>query len=225
MTNKKRLFYIVSFVVAGCLTMAFVDAVLTPTYLMKSIAKLFIFLALPIGYAFFDRKISLQSLFKFNKKNFLFSLFLGLIVYTFILGAYFILSPYFDFSNITETLENTIGVNKDNFIFVALYISLINSLLEELFFRGFAFLTLKKAASRKFSYLFSAAAFSLYHIAIMTSWFSPLLFVLLIGSLFLAGLLFNWLNEKNDNIYSSWLVHMFANFAINTIGFILFGIL
>ncbi|MBR2613599.1 MAG: CPBP family intramembrane metalloprotease, partial [Clostridia bacterium] len=26
-------------------------------------------------------------------------------------------------------------------------------------------------------------------------------------------------------IYASWLSHMFANFAINTIGFILFGII
>ena len=34
-----------------------------------------------------------------------------------------------------------------------------------------------------------------------------------------------YLNDKFGNIYSSWLVHMFANFAINTIGCILFGIL
>ena len=32
-------------------------------------------------------------------------------------------------------------------------------------------------------------------------------------------------DEKYNNIYSSWLVHMCANFAINTVGFILFGIL
>jgi len=108
---------------------------------------------------------------------------------------------------------------------VAIYISLINSLLEEFFFRGLGFLTLKKMTSRKFAYLFSAATFSLYHIAIMTSWFAPFLFIVLILSLFVAGIFFNWLNEKNHNIYSSWIVHMGANFAINTIGFILFGIL
>jgi hypothetical protein len=37
--------------------------------------------------------------------------------------------------------------------------------------------------------------------------------------------IFNILNEKSENIYASWLSHMFANFAINTIGFILFGII
>ena len=45
------------------------------------------------------------------------------------------------------------------------------------------------------------------------------------GGLIVGGCIFNYLNEKNDNIYPSWFVHMFANFAINTVGFILFGIL
>jgi CAAX amino terminal protease family. len=49
--------------------------------------------------------------------------------------------------------------------------------------------------------------------------------MLLIAGLFFAGLVFNWLNEKAETIYASWMVHMFANFAINTIGYILFGIL
>ena len=64
-----------------------------------------------------------------------------------------------------------------------------------------------------------------YHTAMMIGWFSISLFILLLLSLIIAGFIFNYLNERNNNIYSSWMVHMFANFAINTIGFILFGIL
>ncbi|MCI6277986.1 MAG: CPBP family intramembrane metalloprotease [Clostridium sp.] len=146
-------------------------------------------------------------------------------VYIFILGSYFILSPYFDLSNVTSSLQNNIGVNKGNFVFVALYISFINSLLEEFFFRGFAFLGLKKVSTKRFAYIFSSSAFALYHVAFMIDWFTPLLFVLMVAGLFIAGMLFNWLNDKNGNIYTSWLVHMCANFSINTIGFILFGIL
>ena len=37
----------------------------------------------------------------------------------------------------------------------------------------------------------------------------------------LGGLILNRLNERLDTIYGSWLTHMFANFAINTIGFML----
>lgn len=225
MVNKKRLLSIMFLVILGCLIMAWVDAVLSPNYAIKSVLKLILFLMLPLGYSLVDRQISFRSLFIFDRKRILFSVLLGVGIYLLILGTYFILGPYFDFSNITVALQNNIGVNKNNFIFVALYISLINSLLEEFFFRGFAFLTLKKTTSRRTAYLFSAGAFSLYHVAIMTSWFTPLLYILLIASLFVAGILFNWLNEKNDNIYTSWLVHMCANFSINTIGFMLFGIL
>ena len=42
--------------------------------------------------------------------------------------------------------------------------------------------------------------------------------------LIVGGLIFNALNDKFGNIYPSWLTHMAANFAINTIGFILFGV-
>ena len=101
------------------------------------------------------------------------------------------------------------------------YISLVNSLLEEFFFRGFAFLMLKEIAGSKLAYLFSAGIFSLYHIAIMHSWFSPLVFALMLVSLFFAGLLFNWINERYHNLYASWMVHMFANLAINTVGLLL----
>ena len=139
--------------------------------------------------------------------------------------CYFLLKDVFDFSAVTTTLTANIGVNGKNFIFVSLYISFINSLLEEFFFRGFAFLTLKKRASRFYAYCFSALIFALYHVAMMIGWFSWEVFAIILLGLFVGGLLFNVLNEKSNTIYPSWFVHMFANFAINTVGFILFGII
>ncbi|WP_053956417.1 CPBP family intramembrane glutamic endopeptidase [Inediibacterium massiliense] len=224
MINKKNHLYIMILILLSCFIMAWIDGVLSPNYAIKSIIKLFLFLMIPFGYYYYHQ-ITLYNLFRFRKQNILFSLLLGIGVYFFIIGAYFTIGKYFDFSNVTTTLEDKIGVTKNNFVFVSLYISFINSFLEEFFFRGFAFLTLKQFTTKKISYMFSASAFSLYHIAIMSKWFTPLLFVLLIISLFIAGLLFNWLNEKSNTIYTSWFVHMCANFSINTIGFILFGIL
>ena len=55
----------------------------------------------------------------------------------------------------------------------------------------------------------------------MTGWFSPWLFGLVLVGLTVGGIVFNLLNRWTGTIYCSWLVHMFANFAINTIGFIL----
>ena len=73
------------------------------------------------------------------------------------------------------------------------------------------------------AYGFSAGAFALYHVAMMTGWFSPLLFLLVMAGLAAGGIIFNRLNEKLETICASWIVHMFANFAINTVGFILMG--
>ena len=65
----------------------------------------------------------------------------------------------------------------------------------------------------------------MYHIAMMIGWFSLYLFALILVGLFIGGFIFDWLDEKTGTLYPSWFVHMFANFAINTVGFILFGVL
>ncbi|MEE1043522.1 MAG: CPBP family intramembrane glutamic endopeptidase, partial [Clostridia bacterium] len=111
-----------------------------------------------------------------------------------------------------------------NFLWVAIYISFANSFLEEFFFRGFAFITLKKFVSSKVAYIFSSFAFALYHIAMMIGWFGLPVILISLAGLFAGGMIFNRLDDKRGNIYLSWLTHMFANFATNTIGFILFAV-
>ena len=143
------------------------------------------------------------------------------IVFTVLIAGYFALRGVFDFSGIVSSLTSDAGVGRHNFVFVAIYIAVVNSFLEEFFFRGFAFLTLKKSASPGFAYLFSAAAFSLYHVAMMIGWFDAVLWVLVMAGLFVGGLIFNYFNQRSGTVYPSWLIHMCANLAINTVGIIL----
>lgn len=208
-----------------CVIMAVIDGIIQPNYAIKSAVKILLFLSLPFIYSLFDKEVDLKLLFKVNKKGMKTAILLCIPIYIVIVGGYFLLKDIFDFSKVTQALTGNIGVKRDNFVFVAIYISFINSLLEEFFFRGFGFLILKKFLSPKVSHIFSAVIFTLYHIAIMTGWFSIGVFIITMIGLFLGGLIFNYLNEKSSNIYTSWFVHMFANFAINTIGFILFGII
>ena len=225
MRNKKKIFTICSLVSLFCIIMAIVDGVLMADYFVKSAIKLVLFLGVPAIYAFFDKELSVKPLFKLNSNGLLLAVFLGVGVYAVILGGYLLLKDVFDFGNITGALTKNIGVTGKNFIYVSLYISFVNSLLEEFFFRGFAFLTLKNVSSRKFSYVFSAGVFALYHVAMMTGWFSLPVFIIVMAGLFAGGLIFNYLNEKSGTVYPSWLLHMCANFAINTVGFMLFGII
>lgn len=223
-TNRKRATAIVALTLLCCTAMAAVEIFLVPSYILKSSIKLTLFLLCPFIFSIICRD-TLKPLFIPSKKGLLISLGIGIAVFSVILGGYFLLRGVFDFSAITDALVSDAGVERDSFVFVAIYISLVNSMLEEFFFRGFAFLRLKDSASRTFAYVFSAAAFSLYHVAMMIGWFSPLLFALVMLGLFVGGLIFNYFNEKFGNIYASWMIHLFANLAINTVGMILFNLI
>lgn len=225
LTKNNKINYIILIVIFGCIVMAITDVILKPTYIIKSIIKIIFFLIIPLIYFVKNKDNKIKDILIPSKKGLIKSLFLGAIIYILIIGAYLLIKQFYDFSPITNLLMNNVGVNSNNFIFVAIYISFCNSLLEEFFFRGFAFLLTIKYLGRKWAYLFSSFMFAIYHIAIMIGWFSPFLFILAMLGLISGAYIFNYLDEKNDNIYNSWMVHMAANFAINTVGFILFGII
>lgn len=219
--KKKTLLWLLAAAVLCCAAMTLVDGVLRPPYWLKSAVKLVLFLGVPFLLSRRLPQLRFAELFRTGKKQALVALGLGAGLYAVILGGYFAVRGLFDFSGIAESLSANAGVTRENFLFVSLYISFINSLLEEFFFRGFLFANLKALAGRGFAHGFSALTFSAYHVAMMAGWFSPLLFCLVLAGLAAGGIIFNLLNEKTGGICTSWLVHMFANFAINTIGFIL----
>lgn len=218
--------YILISVTLWCIAMALIDGIWQPGYLIKSICKVTLSLAVTVLFSllFPASAKELAGIFKPSKKGLLLSFMLAFGVFGIILAAYFALRHVFDFSGIVSILGEG-GINPQNFVFISLYISLVNSLIEEVFFRGFAFLTLKRHAGRAIAYAFSSLAFAAYHVAIMKGWFNLPIFLLAMLGLTVGGLIFDFLNERFDNIYFSWAVHMFANFGINLVGFILLGII
>ena len=209
------------------LAITFVDAVIQPNYFFKIPIKIVFFLVLPLLFFLRNKEDfkNFKTLFVFKKKGLLTSLLLGILVYGVILGGYFLTRGIFDFSNVASSLTSGMGINANNFLYVSLYISFMNSFLEEFFFRGYGFITLKKYTSRKVAYIVSSTVFAVYHIGMLLAMFDIIPILLMMLGLIVGGCIFNYLNEINDNIYSSWFVHMFAKFAINTVGFILFGVL
>ena len=219
--NSRIARHVLRITIACCVIMAWVDGFWQPGYAVKSAVKIAVFALIPLLFTFLGDMVHPRQILRFRKKGFGIALGLGLGIYALILGGWAILRNWIDFSGIADSLTANAGVTKDNFLYVSLYISFVNSLLEEFFFRGFIFTNLKRHCARWYAYSLSALAFSLYHVAMMIGWFHPALTALVLAGLFVGGLIFNWLNEKQDCIYVSWLTHMFANFAINTIGFIL----
>lgn len=225
MIDKSKKYQIIAAVLFSCVFMGIIDAIIQPGYLIKSSAKVCLFLLIPL---FYSRKFSSSNLKEYltgNINSIKFASLLGILVYFGILLGYLLLKEVFDFSAITSSLESGVGVSANNFLMVSLYISFINSFLEEFFFRGFGFIELKKQSNRFFAYHFSAMMFALYHIAMMIGWFDITLIALAIIALYIAGLLFNFFDELYGDIYPSWMIHICANLAINTIGCMLFGII
>lgn len=222
---KKNVLAICALVLLGCAAMTLVDGVLRPPYAVKSAVKLALFLLAPLLYGYAAGKDGYRALFRIQRRALLRVLALGFGVFALILGAYFALHSVFDFSAVTALLGKNAGVTAENFLWVSLYISFVNSLLEEFFFRGFAFLLLRRYAGERFACVFSALSFALYHTAMMLGWFPPLLFLLALAGLTAGGVLFNLLDARAGTIFPSWAVHIFANLAINMVGFILFKIL
>ncbi len=224
---KKNAAVIIMLVVMAAAVMSVIDGVIMPGYLVKSLVKIVMFSLIPIAY-FAAQKRSLQELtlwLKPSKRSLVSAAVMAAGLYIVILGGYFALRGVIDFNKVTSSITGTAGVTASNFVFVAIYISLVNSFLEEFFFRGFAFLTLKKHCPRAMAYCISASLFALYHIGMTAGMGNAFLTLLALVGLFLGGCIFSFFNERCENIYTSWLIHMFANFAINTVGFIELGIM
>ncbi len=206
-----------------CIAMSAIELIFTPTYFVKAAIKLALFVIIPMSLVLIRKETKMLRFFKPNKKTLLPMLGFGVLMYGFIIGAYFLLGKYFDLSGITSSLDE-IGVTKQNFIFVALYIAVCNSFLEEFIFRGFGFIGLSEKLGAKWACIFSAICFALYHITMMIGWYTIWLTALIIFALFVGGVILNILDSKCKTVYPAWIVHIFANLAINTIGMILFGI-
>ena len=217
----KKTITLILIIVAAIAIIAYTDMIIRPPYLIKTMIKAPIFFLVPIVYACFCKDFKPFKLLTSNIKGVKLGLILGVGIYIVIMAFYLVANSFVDLTGIKSSLENNLGINKDNFFMIALYVCIINSFLEEWFFRGFVF-SQGRITSRKFAYIISSLSFAIYHIAIMDGMFNIAILLIVLIGLFIGGTIFNYLNEKNQNIYASWFCHMFANFAMNTIGFLLF---
>lgn len=217
--DKNEKIFIIVIVLLCSLLMGFIETVIEPTYFIKSLMKIILFLIFPL-FVMKLLKIKVSSNNRLKKNEIIKLFVLGIFIYFVIMFSYFITKNIFDYKELVLSLSSDQKVSSSNFIYIALYISFCNSFLEEFLFRFLAFIKLSKYIKKRYAYLFSSFMFAIYHIAMVGSSFPfPLLIISILG-LAAGGYVFDYIDEKNDNIYNSWFVHMFADFAIMTIWFI-----
>ena len=217
---SKKPLWLISTVVISCIAMAIIETVIEPAYSVKSVLKIIFFLLIPIALIKLQKEKVFDESFLLNAKNVLNLSLLGIIIYAIIMAAFFLTKGVFDYSALVNSLSSDQNVSPKSFIWVALYISFCNSLLEEFLFRFVSFIRLSEYTGKKFAYIFSSGMFALYHIAMVGGSFPVPLMLLALAGLFIGGLIFNYVDAKSKSIYNSWIIHMFADFAIMTIWYI-----
>lgn len=222
--TKKLLTIIISAVIAVAVMCA-VESILQPGYVWKSAVKIAMFFGSVVLFYLLYRDEKLKNHFKIkNKKAFAICVIIALLTIGVIIGAYALIQDYVNPAQIKDSLLNKEKVSVDNFLYVALYISAVNSFLEEIFFRGLLFLQVKKLGYRKLAYNLSALFFAVYHIGIVSGWFNIWVFLLVIFLLYVAGVILNFAAEKCDSFLGSWVIHIAANIGINAIGCFVLGV-
>ena len=216
--KNKNIWLITMFSLIACVLHA--SMLFTPfnNYLYSSVFKVFLFISFPLIYY----RIVLRGKFtdylfiKGDSRNIKCSCLLGVCVFLFIWGLFFLLRPLIDGQLISDALDAN-GITGDNFHFVFIYIVLINATLEQIFFRGFIFMTLYRMGFKSYAHVYSSLLFSLYHVPIIWGGVSWGIMLLCVVGLVVAGLIFNFLAVKCKNLAGSIIVHVSANFALNTI--------
>ncbi len=142
---------------------------------------------------------------------------LGLACGAIFLGVYFVAIDWIvDRSVIVERMGLQFSVTAATVALVAPVTIFFNSLLEELFYRGFAFGRLVRR-QRILGQCLPAAAFAAQHLLFISHWLSPGLLVLAGLGLFVFAWILQVLYEKADTIVAPWVVHILADLAMMTI--------
>jgi len=216
--KNKHLWLVTIFSLVACVLYA--SILFTPfgSYLYSSAFKVLLFVSCPLIYYRFILKEKFTSyLFvKGDSRNIRFSIILGVCVFLIIWGAYFLLRPLIDHQLILEALDAN-GITGSNIHFAVIYIVLINAALEQVFFRGFVFMTLYRMDFKGYAHVYSSLLFALYHVPIIWGGVSAGIMLLSVLGLVAAGLIFNYLAVKCRNLVGSIIVHVSANLALNTI--------
>lgn len=223
----KQIYIIISAIlVIGALYIC--DQVLELPYLVKIGIKLVLFAVFPMIYMMKTKESILVESFrnrskptdqKANPFRLRLSYALGIMVIIVLVVTYLIVKPMINLDVLIADFELKYKINKSNILLYGLYFAFVNSLLEEFFFRGFMFLGLKKLKMKKSAYFISSIAFSIYHIGNIQNWFHIGIFFLATFGLFVGGIIFDYLDDRQNTFFNSWFVHICADLAIVWIGY------
>jgi hypothetical protein len=104
---------------------------------------------------------------------------------------------------------------------VALFYSLLHSLLEEYYWRWFAFERLRQAMALWPAIVVSSLCFMLHHVVVLGlyfGWNNPWTWVFSFATA-MGGGFWAWLYDRSQSIYGPWFSHLLIDAAIFGVGY------
>ena len=218
MTNIAKTTAYITIPILACFILFVLEQIMLVDYITKTCAKLLLFLGIPLLVHIVYKQDIIYRTSTVGLTSVLPGICIGAGVIVIILIAYLLFKSYIDAGSIMAELNEKSRITKETYLYTGIYISLGNSFLEEFFFRKYIFLGLYRSGSVKLAYVASALLFSVYHLAIFNTWFSPTVLLLALLGLLAAGLILNYITAKTGSLLSSWIIHICSNIAIIGIG-------
>jgi len=106
------------------------------------------------------------------------------------------------------------------FLALALFYSVLHSLMEEYYWRGFVFAELKESMAPGLAIALSSLAFMAHHVILLWLYFRSTwwLIPLLSAGVAIGGALWAWLYRRTDSLLGPWLSHMIVDAVLMAAG-------
>lgn len=117
----------------------------------------------------------------------------------------------------TETVRQVLelwGLNSRWIWWFSLYLVVVNSLLEELFWRGFVLQRFLVVMSRVVGILLSSFFYCLYHLVVLTVLFGFRWGCLMTLLVFGVGCFWGWMKGRFPSAYPTWFSHLLADLGL-----------
>jgi len=129
-------------------------------------------------------------------------------------GAYWLLGDQLlDKAMIAGKIGEQFSVDSTTVLLVAPVTIFLNSLLEEFFYRGFAFGQLVEK-NRLLAYLLPASAYTAQHLLFIHHWAEPLPMTIAVVSLMVFALVLQRIYKVADSLVAPWVVHILGDVAM-----------
>lgn len=157
----------------------------------------------------------------FNRKNVYHGVATGLLFFlTILLAGYFFHSFLFDHDDLQALLADW-QFSGDLVIWLILVLLVINSFLEEIYWRGYFFKKLEGKRSVRAMLLLTSLFYSLYHFLSIIPLFSWPYNIMMVVPVFIAGMIWGYMRFKSNSLVGSIVSHILADAGIMAV-YILF---